>query len=167
MSRIKLTISYMSIINNLKEDLYRTYEAEYEYRNVKYPIYSNPSIQEMEKCYVLDSIRFIADGKKKMLYVFSSEILHIDAGETLNIDYFANSPYYYFGVGGKLKGNKISKIENMKIEILIDNEELEPKSAKVNISLLAKNWDWLNPWIDIKYFNKYNQNLINEILPFA
>lgn len=71
--------------------------------NVYYEIFSNPTKKEIEELTKEQSaVRFIIDFKKKKLYVFKAEGLHLPASKILKIPYDyreVDKGNYYFGDG--------------------------------------------------------------------
>lgn len=105
-------------------------------------VFSNPSKQRINKLSEEFNgkryIRYIADGKKKKLYVFPPSALHFDVAKEIRAaGYIDNPPKFLFlmGIGERVSGEWVSHETNS----FSTSDEHDEDLAK---GILAANWDW-------------------------
>ena len=129
-------------IKPLAESYFNTAELKNIYTGQKKTaeVFINPTSKEMDEVsqtvYGKKYIRFIANSKTKEIYAFPPEVMHAVINKKLNLK---SSEYFsIWGVAEK-NGSKWTAIS-------FDQAAFE---EKVKNSIIKKNWDWVNKFIDI------------------
>ena len=117
-----------------------------------YEIFVNPSKKELSE-FGAEGFRFIADAKKKKVYVFSPYILHQFAANEIytGIELF-DSPYL---LAGTMHGRP-PKVEDL-VPFAEDAKEIFGK--KFYKKFKEYDWSWVNTYFNIKELDKHLEGL--------
>lgn len=142
-------------------------------------IFINPSNNEMRDIQTNSPIgyRFFVDFNNKKIYMFSSEIIHLDILEEVRglIPNFSTRDYWLYTSGEKYVDRIFSghgqwgdkKVYSDTWQKGCDLWQHIKKYGDLMhpqlIKMLSNDMTWLNKWLDTKQIKKYTQDLIDKI----
>jgi hypothetical protein len=116
-----------------------------------YTIFVNPDRSELRE--LGDDVRFIADAKKKKVYVWNAEILHDEIAEFLHLG--VADPKKFWGVATR-RGQKyiVNKSDTL---VYLSYIHITPRfSSSVTsghlLEFLSQEWTWLDRYIEATPF---------------
>lgn len=129
----------VSILDNISEKFHKGFKYSSFYGEV----FLNPSRAEIlgSKNAVYNNVRFLADPKRKEIYLWDSKILHSIVCKELGINYISAEDYFFKGVG-EWEGNKIiARVGNSYQDISKEN------MLRLSEEVLSGDYDWLSRYL--------------------